>query len=494
MSVGRLIAAIQLVFLLALPGCKVGPNFQPPVTTAPAAWQNGQRAAATQPALTTQPAELTGWWRTLDDPVLTSLVERALQSNLDLEQARARLRQARAQRGVVVGGIFPVVSDSAAYSRAEPAARTAGPGGASPTSLFRNNIDATWELDLFGGIRRSIEAADASVLAAQENLRDVQVSIAAEVALDYVQLRGFQQQIAIAQENLATQKHTAEIVHQRRSAGFVSALDVANAEAQVATTASTIPPLEISARQMIYTLSTLLAALPGDLVDELSAPGEVPAVPPEVPAGLPSELLRRRPDIRAAEANLHAATAQIGVATADLYPNFALTGTMGWQSNKLANWFDSRSRSWAVGPTANWTIFQGGSIISNIRVQEALRDQAFLAYRQTVLTAFGDVENALVALAQEQIHRKALTDAVTYNRQAVDLSMKLYTEGNTDFLNVLNAQRSLFIVQDALVRSDSNLATDLVSLYKALGGGWEDLPALPGKPLVIPTTAPAGAP
>jgi NodT family efflux transporter outer membrane factor (OMF) lipoprotein len=445
--------------------------------------------------VSTRPAELTRWWQTLGDPELTSLVERALGSSTNVAQARARLRQARAQRGVVVGGLFPNISDAAEYQRGEASERsTSGvPGAGKPTphSLFQNSVDASWELDVFGGLRRSVEAADASVLAAQESLRDVQVSTAAEVALDYVQLRGLQQEIVIAKENLATQQHTAGIVRERQAAGFVSALDVANAQAQVATTQSTIPPLETSARQTIYALSVLVSAYPGDLLQELSRPGPVPLVPVEVPAGLPSDLLRRRPDIRAAEANLHAATAEIGVATAQLYPSFALTGSMSWQSTKLANWFDSSSRSWSVGPTANWAIFQGGSLISNIRVQQALRDQAYITYVNTVETAVEDVDSALVGLAQEQLHRAELTDAVTFNRQAVDLSMKLYTEGNTDFLNVLNAQRSLFAVEVALVQSDSTLATDLVSLYKALGGGWEDQSAAPGKPLVIPTTAPA---
>jgi outer membrane protein, multidrug efflux system len=465
-----------------LAGCKVGPNFHPPVTSAPPDWQDGQREAATQPAVTTQEPQLALWWQTLGDPVLADLVDQALSANLDLAQAEARLRQARAQRGVVVGGLFPSVSDTASYDRVKVPARPS-------QNLFQNNLDAAWELDIFGGIRRNVESADASVLAATETLRDVQVSVAAEVAIDYIQLRGFQEQIAIARENLAAQQHTADIVGQRREAGFVSALDVANAEAQVATTSSTIPPLETSARQTIYALSILLARQPGELVEELSAPGPIPVTPPEVPVGLPSELLRRRPDIRAAEANLHAATAQIGVATAQLFPSFSLNGSMSWQSGKLADWFNESSRAWSVGPQANWSIFQGGSIVSNIHVQEALRDQAFISYRQTVLTAFQDVENALVALTQEQLHNQALVAAVAYNRQAVDLSMKLYTEGNTDFLNVLNAQRSLFVVEDALVLSHRNLATDLVSLYKALGGGWENLP-LTGPP---PASAPAPA-
>jgi outer membrane protein, multidrug efflux system len=194
-------------------------------------------------------------------------------------------------------------------------------------------------------------------------------------------------------------------------------------------------------------------------------------VPAQVPAGLPSDMLRRRPDIRASEAQLHASTAQIGVATADLFPTFSLTGTMNWNSNLLSTWWTDASRSYAFGPSVSWPIFQGGAIVSNIRLQEALRDQAFITYQKTVLAAFQDVENALIAFAKEQQHRKALNDAVVANRKAVDLSLQLYTEGQIDFLNVLNAQRSLYTSEDALVQSERSIATDLIALYKALGGG-----------------------
>jgi multidrug efflux system outer membrane protein len=219
-----------------------------------------------------------------------------------------------------------------------------------------------------------------------------------------------------------------------------------------------------------------LARPPADLLKQLSPTGNLPSIPVQVPAGLPSDLLRRRPDIRESEAQLHAATAQIGVAIADLFPKFSLTGTVNWQSNLLRTWWTEASRSFAVGPSVSWPIFQGGAIVSNVRVQKALRDQAFITYQKTVLAAFQDVENALIAFAKEQQHRKALNDAVVANRKAVDLSLQLYTEGQIDFLNVLNAQRSLYASEDALVQSERNIATDLIALYKALGGGWESVP------------------
>ncbi len=478
---------------LAAGCCKVGPNFVPPHTEMPNKWAGSPDPAATQPAVTTQPADLACWWSTLNDEELSFLVRQALLTNLDLEQARSRLIQARWQRSSVVGGLFPQATGNADYARergsagnttttivtapgAPPTFTTSGGGPGSTHSSFQAGVDASWELDVFGGIRRNIESSDALVLAAKENIRDVQVSTAAEVALDYIQLRGFQQQIVIAKENLAAQQHTADIVVLSQQAGFVSALDVANAKAQVSTTESTIPPLEISARQEIYAIAILLGKQPEEMVDQLSPPGPVPLAPDAVPAGLPSTLLLRRPDIRSAMANLHSATALIGFEEAKLYPDFSLTGSMTWTSNTLSNWFNNTSRAWSVGPGVSVPIFQGGTLISNVRVQQAVREQAFITYRQTVLTALSDVENALVGIAKEQDHRRDLVDAVEYNRRAVDLSMKLYSAGQTDFLNVLNAQRSLFAVETSLVQSNANLATDLVSLYKALGGGWEDQP------------------
>ncbi len=270
---------------------------------------------------------------------------------------------------------------------------------------------------------------------------------------------------------------TALITRQKSKAGFDCDLDIANADINVTATEATIPPLETSAKQSIYALSVLLAKPPADLLEQLTPTDNIPGVPPQIPAGLPSDLLRRRPDIRQAEAQLHAATAQIGVATADLFPKFSLTGTVSWQTNLLGTWWAAGSRSYAFGPSVTWPIFQGGAIVSNIRVQEALTDQAFITYRTTVLGAFQDVENALVAFTKEQEHYKSLKDSVAANTIAVDLSLKLYKEGLLEFLNVLVAERSLLTAETALVQSNCNITTDLIALYKALGGGWEINPA-----------------
>ena len=433
------------------------------------AWLGVTEAPTREPSVATaQQANLTRWWQQFDDPMLAALVEEALKANLDLQIAETRLRQARAAQGVVVGGLWPAVTASGGYQRMNKPGVTQG-----DQDLYQSGLDAAWELDFFGGLRRNVESANATIQAAMENIRDVQVSLIAEVALNYIQLRGYQQEIVIARNNLKAQQQTADITHKRFNVGFASALDVANADADVATTASQIPVFETGARQSIYALSLLLARLPADLLDQLSPTGHLPEVPAQVPTGLPSDLLRRRPDIRTSEAQLHAATAQIGVAISDFFPKFSLTGSVNWQSNLLSTWWTDASRSFSIGPGVTWPIFQGGAIASNVRLQEALRDQAYITYQKTVLAAFQDVENALIAFAKEQQHRRAINEAVVANSKAVDLSLQLYTEGMTDFLNVLNAQRSLYASEDALVQSERNIVIDLIALYKALGGGWE---------------------
>jgi NodT family efflux transporter outer membrane factor (OMF) lipoprotein len=403
----------------------------------------------------------------------------AIRANLDLRQAEARIRQARAARGVAGAPLWPQVEASAIYQKSQSSGEAgAGTGPATAggiRELFQVGLDASWELDLFGGTRRGIEAATADLRAAVEDRRAVLVALAGDVGTNYLNLRGFQQQLAIAQKNLEVQKKTAEITRRRFEAGFVSRLDVANAEAQVATTESQIPLLESSIRAAIYSLGVLLGREPATLARELSVESPLPPTPPEIPVGLPSELLRRRPDIRRAEAQVHAATARIGVAIADLFPRFFLTGSLGLASsdlNRLGNL--STSRFWSFGPSITWPLFAGGRIRANIEVQNALQEQALLAYQKTVLNALREVETALVAYAKEQEHHKSLAAAVAHNRQAVDLAMKLYVAGKTDFLNVLNAQRSLFATEDALTQSTRTLGTNLIALYKALGGGWEN--------------------
>jgi outer membrane protein, multidrug efflux system len=461
------------IWLVTLSSCMVGPNYQPPQTRVPADWAG----APAVPATLAENA-LARWWTLFEDPTLMSLVERAVQSNLDLMLAEARIRQARAARSIAVSGLGPTIGASGSFQRSGSAG-SSGSGNSNRTddtivNQYQAGFDAGWELDIFGGVRRGIEAADADVQASVEARRDVLVTLTAEVARTYIDLRAFQQRISIARQNLEVQKHTAELTRQRFQAGFVGALDVANADAQAATTAAQIPLLEASAQQSVYSLSVLLGLEPAALNQELSEALAIPPAPPATPLGVPSDLLRRRPDIRRAEAEIHAATAQIGVATADLFPTFTISGSVGVRASDFSSWFDWASRLWSFGPSASWNVFASGAIRANIEQQQALQEQSLISYRQTVLTALQEVENSLIASAKEAQHRKALVEAVSANRKAVKLATELYTEGQIDFLNVLNSQRSLYASEDALVQSTGTVSTNLVALYKALGGGWSD--------------------
>ncbi|MDY0039074.1 MAG: TolC family protein [Desulforhabdus sp.] len=476
------------VSLVAAASCAVGPDYQPPSSKVPQAWRGASPPETEQMSvITTTPPELADWWRHFSDPVLISLVERAIESNLDLAQARARIRQARAARGIVTADFWPGVNASADYRRsgsgssggtvvggdAEGGLPFVSGGGAVERDLFEAGLDATWELDIFGGVRRDIEAADADIRASVEDLRDVLVSLVAEVGTNYVSLRSIQERIAIAERNLKAQEHTAEITRKRFEAGFVSRLDVANASAQVATTRSQIPLLESAEQGTIYTISVLLGLDPGALAAELSAQEPIPPIPLQVPVGLPSDLLRRRPDIRRAEAQIRAATARIGVATADLFPRFSLTGSFGFSSSDLATFLNWSNRLYSLGPSVIWPVFDAGRIRANIELQKAIQEETLLAYRSTVLTALRDVETALAAYAKEQQHRAALEEAVVNNRKAVDLATQLYVAGRTDFLNVLAAENALHATEDELAVSTGNQAANLIALYKALGGGWQ---------------------
>ncbi|MCK9375943.1 MAG: efflux transporter outer membrane subunit [Syntrophobacterales bacterium] len=477
-------------------GCAVGPDYQRPETEVPQTW-DGQKAVTAEQSskTTTAPVQLVEWWEAFKDPTLSSLVEMAARSNLDVRLAEARIRQSRAALGVAGAPLWPGLSSSLIYERSSSSSAVVTSGGPALATagglreLFQVGLDASWEVDIFGGTRRNIEAAGADLKAAVEDRRDVLITLVGDVGNNYISLRGFQKQLDIARQNLDAQRHTAEITRKRFEAGFVGALDVANADAQVATTQAQIPLLESSARASIYSLGVLLGREPAALAQDLAKAAPIPPNPLEIPVGLPSELVRRRPDIRRAEAQIHAATARIGVATADLFPKFSLTGSFGFSSNDLTKLGNlSNSKFWSFGPTVTWPIFAGGRIMYNIKVQDALQEQALLTYQKTVLTALKDVETALVAYAKEQEHRKSLATAVANNRKAVDLAMKLYVAGKTDFLNVLTAQRSLYTNEDALVQSVRTLDTNLIALYKALGGGWEKQPP-PGPPLAA---APAG--
>jgi multidrug efflux system outer membrane protein len=463
---------VLAMLLTLVVGCTVGPDFKRPEAAVPDRWR-GALPAAAEGSPSAAEEQLSDWWTVFDEPLLNTLVQRAVAANLDLKLAESRIRQARAALRVAGGSLGPALDASGDYRRSRTSARTTAGGAAGVTGdQYQTGFDASWEIDIFGGQRRNLEAAAADLQAAEDSRRDVLVSLMAEVARDYIQLRGYQQQIVTTRKNLAAQQHSARLTRERFAGGFVSGLDVANADAQTATTAAQLPLLDSSARQTIYSLSILVGEAPGALEAELSTTGSIPGAPPTVPLGVPSDLLRRRPDIRQAEARIHAASARIGVAAAELFPKFTIAGSIGYQSTDSSTLFDAPSRFWSFGPSAVWHLFATGRLRANVDVQKALQEQEVITYRQTVLNALQEVENALVASTTEQIHRQSLAAAVAANRKAVMLAEKLYTEGLTDFINVLQAQQALYSTENALVQSTAAVSTDLVALYKALGGGW----------------------
>ena len=466
-------------FVLVVAGCSVGPNYREPDAAVPAAWNEAQ-----QNGVNARAAELARWWTSFNDPLLDSLVARAVKANLDLRLAEARIREARASRAITAAGEWPRADVSGSYSRnrssenavgsqAQGAVAAPRSGAALEQDLFRTGFDAAWEINVFGGVRRSVEAADANLQATVEDRRNTLVTLLGDIARNYIDVRGFQQRILVARANLKSQQETLDLTRVRFQAGLSSDLEVAQAEGQLNTTAAQIPTLESSLKEATHRLDVLLGSPPGALWDELAKESAIPVLPPEVLVGLPSELLRRRPDIRRAERQLAAATAEIGAATAELFPKFSLTGAFGLQSISASDWFSGPSRFWSLGPTIRWPIFDAGRIRANVEVRNAQQEQALTQYEKTILVALEDVENSLVNYSREQERYRALRNAVAAHRRAVEMSNELYLRGLLDFLTVLDNQRSLFASESALAQSEATVATNLVALYKALGGGWE---------------------
>jgi multidrug efflux system outer membrane protein len=458
--------AVMLVGTLA--GCSVGPSYREPEIAVPELWSEALPASSA--------ATGSRWWTTFRDPQLDALVERALLANLDLMAAETRVREARASRRVVAAPLLPFADANAAYSRSRTSDNIIGGGvgfNIGENDLFQAGFDAGWELDIFGGTRRAVEAADADVEASEFERADVMLVVLGEVSRNYIELRGHQRQVEVARRNLAAQRETLDLTRARAAGGLASGLDVARAESLVNTTASDIPVLESLASQATHRLGVLLGENPGALSTELASVRPIPAAAPSLPSVLPSELLRRRPDIRRAERQLAASTARVGVATADLYPKFSLVGNAGLASLTASDFFRADSATWSIGPSISWPIFRGGQIVATIEVREAQAARALLAYRGTILGALEEVENAIVSFDREKERRRALVEAVTADESAVALADELYRRGLSDFLSVLDARRTLFRSQLSLARSEASVSAYLVALHKALGGGWE---------------------
>lgn len=470
----RATALISGGVLAALSGCVVGPNYQPPREQAPQRWATQLAGGESD-----TPAALASWWMSFKDPELDTLIGTAVRSNLTVRVAEERVREARAARDVVAGGQWPSAAASAAYSRNRYGAHSYPPLGSFPGvpldyNLYNLGFDAAWELDLFGGVRRAVEASNAQVGAAEYARRDVLVSVLAEVARNYIDARAYQERLAVTRENIVAQQDTVELTRSRYRGGLASDLEVEQATALLTSTQADLPALETGFAQSVHELSVLLGENPGALLERMSRAKPIPLTPPLVPVGLPSDLLRRRPDVERAERELAASTAEIGVAEAQFFPKFSLTGAIGVESTSTSNLLEYASRYWSVGPTIQWNLFQGGSLRANVRVQRARAEEAFDSYRQTVLIALQDTENALVAYSKEQTRRQSLVQTVQSSQAAFQLSSELYRSGLVDFLNVLVTERALYNAQDALVGSTQSMSLDLVQLYKALGGGWQE--------------------
>ena len=468
-----MIARLTLTAAVAvLAACRaVGPDHRPPDVRTGDTFSQGDAA---------QPKDLARWWRQFRDPKLTSLVERAFTANPDVRSAAARVAEARAVRRSTGAALAPQVDASGAAIRQKPSESTATaqnipiPGLFEPQNQFDLRIDASWELDLFGGLRRATEAAQRDLEAAEEALRAVRVSLAGEVGAAYFELRGHQARRNVAEKNLASQRETLDLTKQRLAAGLATDLDVARAEQQAESTAATLPVFEAGARRSIYRLGVLLGGTPSDLLPELSSARPLPKTPRGIPVGLPSDLLRRRPDIRRAERELAAAAARIGVAVADLYPKFRLTGATGLQSIEASTLFDGRSNLWSLGPSLSWPVFSAGRLRAAVDATTARQEAAAAAYEKSVLAALEDVEAALVDFGQEQRRLASLTNSAAAAARATSLARDRHLAGLTGFLDVLEAERSRLIADEAKVQSQTQLALDLVRLYKALGGGWEE--------------------
>lgn len=460
---------------LVLAGCTVGPEYTPPVARLPEDYQSKIPLAENGPGAT-----LARWWRHFEDPRLDALIVQASQANLDVRLARARVREARALAGVAGARRYPSVDASGQYTRSRLSENAPighivhSAGQPVEGNLFTAGLDASWEIDVFGGTRRTVEAASADTESEEEAARQVRVTVLAEVGLNYLHLRGLQKRLDVAKSNLRTQQETLALAADRFQAGLVSDLDPARARAQMEETRSLLPGLERDIERAIYRLAVLLGKAPEEIDAGLRDVRPIPGAPPEIPPGLPSDLLRRRPDLRRAEREVAAATARVGEATADLYPRFFLTGSGGLQSIKATDFLRGASQFWSVGPSVTWPIFAGGRIRSNIEAQDARQEQALLRFQQTVLQSLEEVENALVGYAREQDHFRALAASETAARRSAEVADQQYRAGVADFLSVLDAERSLLGVQDELAGSEETLGQDLILLYKALGGGWED--------------------
>jgi multidrug efflux system outer membrane protein len=457
-------------------GCAVGPDYVPPEPVLPDAWH-----IQLSQGLESGESSLDRWWTSLDDPALDDLIQRATAHNLDLRFAVANVLEARARRGEARGRWFPTVDalGSYSYNRATDVQvnpSTVDPGPATTGGNFdayNLGLDASWEVDVFGRIRRLTESADASLTASVEDYRDVLVILYAEVAINYVQLRAFQARLLYALSNAESQRATLKLTRDRSAAGLAPDLDVRQAELNLASTEAFVPFYEERVARAIHRLGVLVGQHPSSLYAELAPDAPIPTPPESIAVGIPADLMRRRPDIRAAERRVAAQSARIGVETAELYPRFHLLGTFSFSAADAAKMFTGGAGTYSLGPAVIWNVFDGGRIRSRIRAQDARTEGALAEYENTILIALEEVENSLVAYTREVERRDALARSVVAAQESVELVRVLYLTGLTNFQNVLDTERSLFQQQDRLAESEGLVVENLIALYRALGGGWD---------------------
>ncbi|MCC6784944.1 MAG: efflux transporter outer membrane subunit [Planctomycetes bacterium] len=468
-----LVLAGGVVVAFALSACAVGPDHVAPERPTPPGFH-----APLERGLVAEPAELARWWESFGDRALIALVETAVQRNPGLGIAAARVREARFRRTVASGALGPTLDANGGVQRSEYSENEIFNFIQGPQDLWSAGFDAAWEIDVFGGARRSAEAADAEFGVRVEEYRDVLVSLIAEVARNYVELRSAQERLAIALANERAQRETLEITVSRLGAGLVTELDVAQARSNLASTRSRVPPLRLELSAADGRLAVLLGIDPGrlaELVPGLDAQAPLPRVPAHIAVGVPAELLRRRPDLRRAEREVAAACAAIGIATAELYPQFSLTGSIGVRSRDADTLFEQDSLRYAFGPGFRWNLFAMGRVRAAVNAAEEVHRQSLARYEQSVLGALDETRNTLLGFVREQERLEILREGEASSQQAVELARELYARGVADFQTVLDAERSLFLTQEQRAQSERSVVTGLIALFKALGGGWEAL-------------------
>jgi multidrug efflux system outer membrane protein len=458
---GKRLPAILSVLMMSatLAGCVVGPDYRGPTSTIPAAWSFSK---AKQPQ---KPPELAGWWKTFKDPALDTLIETAIADNLDVSAAKAKVEEARASYRQAGGSQLPTADAAAAGKRTKQSG--------IETNQFQAGFDASFELDLFGKNRRTVEAAKYGVDAAEEELRLTMLTLVGDIASNYVQARGYQARIALAGKNAGLQRETLALTRTKAELGAGTQLDIANAVGQTATTEAGIPQLKAAFSETVNRLSVLTGQAPGSLASTMAkGSGRLPVVRATPGTGIPADVLFARPDVRLAERKLAQATARVGAAEAARYPSVTLTGSISTSAANIGDLAKSSTIGWGFGPGVNIPLFDAGKLKASADVAKAQRHQTFVAYRAAVLSALEEVENAAVSLTQERLRGSKLSASVAAYREAATLSRSLYDEGASPFTDVLDAERFYYSAEDALIQSRIASVMDYIALNKALGGGW----------------------